>query len=72
MFSSLIAFSTPPVSSPGVFRERIQGGNNSHLRVDFEEPAEAGRVSLLPNPSVPSVVSPPGTHGAIWSGTIFM
>ncbi len=30
------------------------------------------RVSLRPKPSVPSVNNPPGTHGAIWSGTVRM
>src|ERR1044071_4109291 len=30
------------------------------------------RESLRPKPSVPSVINPPGTQGAIWSGTIFM
>ena len=29
------------------------------------------RVSLLPNPSVPKLNNPPGTHGCIWSETIF-
>ena len=32
---------------------------------------KAARVSLRPKPSVPSVVSPPGTQGAIWSGDQF-
>ena len=44
--------------------ERIERCDG-RLRVDLEKSPKLGRVSLRPKPSVPSVVSPPGTHGAI-------
>ena len=54
------------------FGQGVKRRNDGGFGVHFEEAAQRSRVSLRPKPSVPSVIRPPGTHGAIWSGTIFM